>query len=342
MWLKLYITHLKKKIKKVTAGICAALTLAVSAPIIESGLEHIVNRKINVVESNANAMTNREEGVAMSFGLNIGVNAIFGGFSRIWDNGDGYDFLDGVWKGALAGALMFNGKVLYSTKEDAIAPIGKIVHSIGYSIQRNNLDNQPIYSNLYLPVLPFNFRIQVTDKKGSPKPDFDVRWDVGSMVHTLYGLAKTIRGEADLVLKDSLLYLNPVFIYNKKVVINPSDHSGYRTLMGIPYLSNYNVPPIKGIVAHESIHSLQYIEGQWGFGLYFRDMLIDMTKRYNIPYLYELNELGDILKCDVHTYIAEVIAMLTTINAPHYISPTDNKQFATHPMEREPISLIGY
>lgn len=183
---------------------------------------------------------------AEMIGYNIGLNAINVGIARMIHKKPNEKmkdvFLDGFWKGAIGGAIIYTSKELvlqiHKSQKPDLLWTSRLVNTFGNSITYNAANNDGIFDYIY-----FDFRFNRL--KFNTKSKFKVQYKI--MPFSLLAMVVTAL-DGNFNIKRSLTTLTPYF-------------EAKSNFIGVSY-SRFNNILIKNnqFIAHELIHNFSHYE----------------------------------------------------------------------------------
>ncbi|MBK8624905.1 MAG: hypothetical protein IPN86_04910 [Saprospiraceae bacterium] len=183
---------------------------------------------------------------AEMIGYNVGLNAINAGIARIINKKPNEKikdvFLDGLWKGAIGGAINYASKELVLQIHESQKPdllwTSRLINTLGNSVTYNAANNDGIFDYIY-------FDFGFNRLKFSTKTKFKVQYKI--MPFSLLFMIATA-SDGNLNIKRSLTTLTPYF--EAKSNYNSESYSR----------SNHVLIKNNEFIAHELIHTYSHYE----------------------------------------------------------------------------------
>ncbi len=183
---------------------------------------------------------------AEMIGYNVGLNAINAGIARIINKKPNEKikdvFLDGLWKGAIGGAINYASKELVLQIHESQKPdllwTSRLINTLGNSVTYNAANNDGIFDYIY-------FDFGFNRLKFSTKTKFKVQYKI--MPFSLLFMIATA-SDGNLNIKRSLTTLTPYF--EAKSNYNSESYSR----------SNHVLIQNNEFIAHELIHTYSHYE----------------------------------------------------------------------------------
>jgi len=192
--------------------------------------------------------------------INIGVNGLFGGVGALVNKKNGQPshkvFLKGFAQGCLGGAISFLGKEMtyyIGAKNNlSYAWAARITNSIGNSISQNAISNRNFWEHWHFNLWFFRLEYDV------PKQKFMTRLFPSSLIGAIY-----IGSQARLDLGNTLKSGMIIFKRDGNLSVGGSNALATALASSIGYNSNVQKSDFHKLMAHETIHILQYDNMVW-------------------------------------------------------------------------------
>lgn len=178
-------------------------------------------------------------------GANMLIGCLKGGIGS-----DQYSFWQGCWRGAIGGLVAFSGEYVASHVDKALimGGAGKLIHSLGVSMQDNVAEDIGVFSRYQLDVGPTTFTI------GGPD-----RFRISYTVHSFIGIGRAFGVGGKFNLKASVLTLTPIFDYKGQEAFAGGLVAGFcqGTVVAVNTGLSRHIPPGE-ILSHELNHSISH------------------------------------------------------------------------------------